>query len=251
MRGKMIRRRGNAPPVLALAALLLALGVVATTPLVFTIAKYAASATAAANAKVAKWAPDLGGEMAGTQPIAIYIRRDDTDKYGDAKPSRTVVFNNSGSEVAARFNVSLDTHGYTWLGSSVPASADVAPGISAAAGSLTMSIYNWAMFDKIPFTSVGNLYAVAGRFWYSAPVRPDYGDMGGNWSPGPSPYLSLSSATATTYFVRRMNGYAPGASPAHDNLANGLRSQDILNYQVNTASCAHYFDFSWSATQVD
>jgi len=255
MKGKIIHSRGNAPPVLALVALLLALGVAATVPMAFTNAKYVASAKVDASAQVAKWAPDIGGEMAGTQPIAIYIRRDDTAKYTDYNLSRTVVYDNSGSEVMARFSASLDIHGYTWLGSSVPASADVAPGGSTAAGSLTMGIYNWAMFNHIAFGD--NIYMTPGRYWYCAPVRSDYGGMAGmlpTYANGPSStthgnYLQNTTVGNNNYFVRRMNGYAP--SQGLNNVGTGNRPLDVGCYSVNTASCTHYFDFDWSATQVD
>ncbi|MCL1887560.1 MAG: hypothetical protein FWF96_01650 [Kiritimatiellaeota bacterium] len=53
MKSNIGRRAAPATPVLAIVALLLTIGVVATTPLAF--AKYAANATVAASARVAKW----------------------------------------------------------------------------------------------------------------------------------------------------------------------------------------------------
>jgi len=53
MKCNIARRAGQAPPVLAMLALLLTVGVVATTPL--AMAKYVASGTVSASARVAKW----------------------------------------------------------------------------------------------------------------------------------------------------------------------------------------------------
>jgi len=53
MKGNTGRRAGQASPVLVLLALLLTVGVVATTPLAF--AKYATNAMASASVQVAKW----------------------------------------------------------------------------------------------------------------------------------------------------------------------------------------------------
>jgi hypothetical protein len=53
MKGKFRRRAGPAPPILALAALVVALLVAATTPL--AVAKYVANGTGSASGTVAKW----------------------------------------------------------------------------------------------------------------------------------------------------------------------------------------------------
>jgi len=55
MKGSKRQRTGPAPPVLAVVALLLAVGVVATAPLTFTFAKYYTEGTALASGRVAKW----------------------------------------------------------------------------------------------------------------------------------------------------------------------------------------------------
>jgi len=57
MKGNIGRRVGPAPPILAVVALLLTLGVVATAPLAY--ARYVAAATFEASARVAKWQPEF------------------------------------------------------------------------------------------------------------------------------------------------------------------------------------------------
>ena len=128
MRRKTIRRRGNAPPVLARAALLLALGVVATTPLVFTIAKYAVSPTMAASARVAKWAPEVEVSEAWNSGRTAFIIPESlggtwlaiTDGPIHNSHNRDVEWafrpTNVDSEVAAKFKYTLSAPGdIGWL----------------------------------------------------------------------------------------------------------------------------------------
>jgi hypothetical protein len=122
MKGKAPRDWGKTPPVLAVAVLLLALGVVATTPLAF--AKYTAQGTGAASGTVAKWAPEVEAPAWGktvllssywpTTWVAVTDR--DPPTYTGRNDEWTFRPNNTLSEVAAKFTYSIATTGtYAWL----------------------------------------------------------------------------------------------------------------------------------------
>ena len=115
-------RRGGAPPVLALAALLLTIGVVASTPFVF--AKYAANGTAGASAKVAKWAPEMevadawGGKIAFVASTGSWMPVTDGALLSTARNDEWAFRpTNRDSEVAAKFsNYKLTATGvYPWV----------------------------------------------------------------------------------------------------------------------------------------
>ena len=120
MKGKIIRSRGNAPPVVTLVALLLALGVAATTPLAF--AKYYGNGSVTASARVAKWAPkvevaDGWGKIAFVASDGGWLAATDVPyaTYTAAGHPRTTEWamrpSNLDNEVAAKYKYSLTAPG--------------------------------------------------------------------------------------------------------------------------------------------
>lgn len=117
MKGKAFFSRSPALPILALAALLLTLGVVATTP--FTLAKYASSATATASGQIAKWEPEV--EAADACAKTVFIAHDgaaewmavtDGNHLSTARGDEWVLRpNNTGSEVATKYVLSMNATG--------------------------------------------------------------------------------------------------------------------------------------------
>ena len=116
MKAKSKRLAGPTPPILAMVALLLTLGVVATTPLAF--AKYVASGMVTASARVAKWAPEMNLNAAANWNATVFMALDkqywlpvtdalpwNTDNHDRIPGRRTFGLQpvNTDSEVAAKF----------------------------------------------------------------------------------------------------------------------------------------------------
>ena len=117
MKSNIGRRTAPATPVLAIVALLLAIGVVGTTPWVF--AKYTASATVSASGKVAKWNTYYYTETAtpgGLWSPGSTAYRPDGSHEGPGNYNFCVFGN---SEVAA--NVKLEIRYETSNGTVLPA----------------------------------------------------------------------------------------------------------------------------------
>ncbi|MDR2687026.1 MAG: hypothetical protein LBB75_04680 [Oscillospiraceae bacterium] len=81
MKRKLFSWRGTRPPVLATVALLLALGVVATTPLALT--KYEANGTGSATGTVAKWSVAQGASITPAPAGALTVYRNATHISGN------------------------------------------------------------------------------------------------------------------------------------------------------------------------
>jgi len=112
------KQAGPAPPVLAMIALLLAIGVAGTTPIAFTQAKYTAQGMVTASARVAKWQIEYYSDADGDYPrpnSVAYLGdtwRNEGPKYNDGKGTMVAaqhynfcVFNYS--EVAAIIEIKL------------------------------------------------------------------------------------------------------------------------------------------------
>jgi hypothetical protein len=113
MKGKFRRRAGPAPPILALAALVVALLVAATTPL--ALAKYVANGTGSATGTVAKW--DVKFFQSPSPPYATsYLNG---NHYGGPGAYNFCVYT-GGTEVAA--NIKLQVR-YT-TSTAVPTASD-------------------------------------------------------------------------------------------------------------------------------
>lgn len=127
MKGNFRRRVGPAPPILAVVALLLTIGVVATTPLAY--AKYAHSATVTASARVALW--DLEITQAPSTTGIGFVS-------GAAQsPGLTnqVVKIKNNSEVMAEVRIEVRGGSNGGVYTSVPAVTAASPVVAAGTGS--------------------------------------------------------------------------------------------------------------------
>ena len=131
MKHKFFAHRAPAPPVLAVVALLLTVGVVATMP--FTWAKYTASGT------VAGWKVEFTAQPVTTAPIVYVSVNSGTASYYSGVNTRTFAIT-STSQVAARVTTTVrysDTLGGT-VGTGSP-EATVAAGNQALAANISVS----------------------------------------------------------------------------------------------------------------